>query len=65
MNTQQATILQDLRAYVDRCAFEQKFEQCLVTLMQDCNTVLLDGEGSPRLTAGEFGKIFMGKVTLK
>lgn len=58
MTQQEQEILKDMKAFIDRCMFEDRFEPCIMALAQDASDVLMD-INSPRQTAGECGRIII------
>jgi len=60
MNKLEESILKDMRAFIDRCLMEGRFDECLIKVSQDASAVLMD-KRAQRITAGEFGKIIIAR----
>jgi hypothetical protein len=58
MTPAQQQHLQDIKACVTRCLMEGKYDECLLYLAQDTSGLLMDPD-SPRVTAGEHGRIVL------
>jgi len=60
MIKQEEAVLLDFKAYIDKCIFEDSFEQCLSAIAHDVNEVLVNGTNSnSRITQGEHGRIIL------
>lgn len=61
MTSQEREALMDLRAYIDRCIIEDRFEDCLLRVGADATAILGDGINGHRFTAGEHGRIVIAR----